>query len=60
MGRSPEANKMGEAERLGTLLGLIAREGMPAFQDAIAALKKGEATPRQQRLCYLIIEASSK
>jgi hypothetical protein len=51
---------MPEAERLGTLLGLIAREGLPAFQEAIAALKKGNATPRQQKLCFEIIESASK
>lgn len=51
---------MGEAERLGTLLGIMVRHGAPKVQDAIAALRQGKATPAQQKICFDIIESATR
>lgn len=49
---------MDDAKRLGTLLGIIARESMPVVQEAIRACSVGEGTPKQQKLVVEILETT--
>lgn len=51
---------MGAAERLGSLMGVVATYGPVAVQDALNACSRGEATPAQQKIVYAVVETAAK
>jgi hypothetical protein len=46
-----------ELLKMGLLIGLIVRYGQPRIQAAVEALAEGRATPKQQKICFDLLQA---